>query len=198
MESATAAETDTDRCTAELYACSMCQDSPLTQLRCTVLQCDGSTGTGDCDNLDFVGGGSNSYMSWTTTPEGNWSKPVKIFGVRMQCPPPLQLHQRCSVASSYTHYSQLQQLPPLLTATATAHSYCLLKDYVGSDTNFAPLILPNGSFVGMWRHWGGGNGGSRMFLATGADWKDPSSYTQHHTELFPDLGSCGTLLCARV
>ena len=44
----------------------------------------------------------------------------------------------------------------------------------------------------MWRHWGGGNGGSRQFLATGKDWKDPSSYVQHQTELFPDLGAAGT------
>jgi hypothetical protein len=38
----------------------------------------------------------------------------------------------------------------------------IFKDYKGGDTNFAPLILSNGSFVAMWRHWGGGNGGSRQ------------------------------------
>ena len=62
----------------------------------------------------------------------------------------------------------------------------IFKNYRGGDTNFAPAILPNGSFVAMWRHWGGGNGGSRMFLATGADWSDPDSYVQHQEELFPD------------
>ena len=68
----------------------------------------------------------------------------------------------------------------------------MFQNYHGGDTNFAPLILPNGSIVAMWRHWGGGNGGSRQFLATAADWRDPSSYVQHHTELFPDLGAAGT------
>jgi len=68
----------------------------------------------------------------------------------------------------------------------------LFPHYLGGDTNFANVILPNGSFVGMWRHWGGGNGGSRQFLATGRDWKDVSSYVQHNTELFPDLGGAGT------
>ena len=37
-----------------------------------------------------------------------------------------------------------------------------------------------------------GNGGSRQFLATASDWKDTSTYIQHHTELFPDLGAAGT------
>jgi len=105
--------------------------------------CDGSTGPGDCPGGSP--GEGNSYMSWTTDPNGNWSKPIVIFA-----------------------------------------------GYHGGDTNFAPLILPNGSFVGMWRHWGGGNGGSRQFLATGTDWKDPSTYVQHQVELFPDLGGAGT------
>jgi hypothetical protein len=68
----------------------------------------------------------------------------------------------------------------------------IFADYHGADTNFAPLILPNGSLVAMWRTWGGGNGGSRQFLATATDWKDSSSYVQHHEELFPDLGAAGT------
>lgn len=68
----------------------------------------------------------------------------------------------------------------------------LFPSYTGSDTNFAPLILANGSIVGLWRHWGGGNGGSRMFLATASDWKDLSTYVQHEVELFPDLGGAGT------
>jgi len=68
----------------------------------------------------------------------------------------------------------------------------ILSSYHGGDTNFAPLILPNGSFIAMWRAWGPGNGGSRQYLATGADWSDPDSYVQHHDELFPDLGAAGT------
>ena len=68
----------------------------------------------------------------------------------------------------------------------------LFPDYQGGDTNFAPLILANGSIISMWRHWGGGNGGSRQFLATASDWKDMSTYVQHETELFPDLGAAGT------
>ena len=113
--------------------------------------CDGSTGTGDCprqvhSNLSSASQrGSNSYMSWTTDPNGNWSTPVKLF-----------------------------------------------PNYIGSDTNFAPIILKNGSIVAMWRRWGGGNGGSRQFLATAKDWKDMSSYVQHNVELFPDLGAAGT------
>lgn len=68
----------------------------------------------------------------------------------------------------------------------------IFKDYMGGDTNFAPFVMNNGSLVAMWRHWGGGNGGSRMFLATGKDWSDPDTYIQHQTELFPDLGAAGT------
>jgi len=68
----------------------------------------------------------------------------------------------------------------------------IFGDYVGGDTNFAPLILRNGSIIAMWRTWGGGNGGSRQYLATASDWKNPTTYVQHHTELFPDLGAAGT------
>ena len=125
--------------------------------------CDGSTGPGDCPSdvaveagtpwtakmAKKVGGGveggSDSYISYTSDPYGNWSAPKKMF-----------------------------------------------PDYQGGDTNFAPVILSNGSVVAMWRHWGGGNGGSRMFLATAKDWKDPASYVQHQVELFPDLGAAGT------
>ena len=62
----------------------------------------------------------------------------------------------------------------------------------------APALLPVGCCsparvcARRWRHWGGGNGGSRQFLATASDWRDPSSYIQHNTELFPDLGAAGT------
>eukprot|EP01065_Artemidia_motanka_P041135 TRINITY_DN5279_c2_g1_i1.p1 TRINITY_DN5279_c2_g1~~TRINITY_DN5279_c2_g1_i1.p1 ORF type:complete len:514 (+),score=143.63 TRINITY_DN5279_c2_g1_i1:56-1543(+) len=68
----------------------------------------------------------------------------------------------------------------------------IFKGYEGSDTNFAPVILKNGSLVAIWRSWGPGRGGSRPYLATASDWKDPSTYVQHKTELFPDLGNAGT------
>merc|ERR1712050_289527 len=71
--------------------------------------CDGSTGIGDCPGNSP--GEGDSYMSWTTDPNGNWSEKVKIFA-----------------------------------------------DYHGGDTNFAPLILPNGSFIGLWRRWEGTRG----------------------------------------
>lgn len=66
----------------------------------------------------------------------------------------------------------------------------IFSKYHGSDTNFAPLILSNGSLVAMWRTWVGT--GSRQYLATASDWKKPETYIQHHTELFPDLGAAGT------
>ena len=58
------------------------------------------------------------------------------------------------------------------------------------------MILPNGSFVAMWRAFRGAGdqnyAGSRQYLATGSDWKDPSTYIRHEKELFPDLGAAGT------
>lgn len=66
----------------------------------------------------------------------------------------------------------------------------IFSKYHGSDTNFAPLILSNGSLIAMWRTWTGK--GSRQYLATGSNWKEPNTYVQHHEELFPDLGAAGT------
>jgi hypothetical protein len=59
-----------------------------------------------------------------------------------------------------------------------------------SDTNIAPLILPNGSLVAIWRKWL--DKGSRPFVATAADWRDVASYKMASTQLFPDLGMAGT------
>lgn len=67
----------------------------------------------------------------------------------------------------------------------------LFPGYVGSDTNFAPAILANGSLVALWRTWESVRG-SRQYLATGADWNDTAGYVQHKDELFPDLGPAGT------
>jgi hypothetical protein len=48
----------------------------------------------------------------------------------------------------------------------------------------------------MWRAFRGAGdqnyAGSRQYLATGSDWKDPSTYIRHEKELFPDLGAAGT------
>ena len=68
----------------------------------------------------------------------------------------------------------------------------LFPDYQGADTNFAPLILPNGSLIAIWREWNGPQG-SRCFLATAPNWRNTSTYVQHtDRELFPDLGPAGT------
>ena len=64
-------------------------------------------------------------------------------------------------------------------------------DRHGSDTNFAPLILKNGSLLAIWRSWEAT--GSRCFLATATDWREPSTYVQHHDEVIStDLGTAGT------
>ena len=61
----------------------------------------------------------------------------------------------------------------------------------GVDTNFAPLILEDGSLLGLWRSWEAT--GSRVFLATAPDWRNVSSYVQHHDEVISvDLGTAGT------
>ena len=63
--------------------------------------------------------------------------------------------------------------------------------YHGSDTNFAPLILPNGSMLAIWRSWD--DNGSRCHLARAADWKNVSTYVQDHAEVIStDLGAMGT------
>lgn len=68
----------------------------------------------------------------------------------------------------------------------------IFEGYHGSDTNFAPVILQNGSLVALWREWT--ERGSRQFIATASNWKDTSTYVQHEDrgELFPDMGAAGT------
>ena len=77
------------------------------------------------------------------------------------------------------------------------------QSFRGGDTNFSPLILSNGSLIGLWRKWTktGSRSGSRVFVATARDWRNASCYVQHKTkpirrhqtsaELFPDLGASG-------
>ena len=68
----------------------------------------------------------------------------------------------------------------------------IFPDYHGADTNFAPIVLSNGSLVALWREWT--ELGSRQFLATASNWQDTTTYVQHadRGELFPDLGAAGT------
>ncbi len=67
----------------------------------------------------------------------------------------------------------------------------LLLDMGGSqsDTNLAPVILRNGSLVGIWRTW---DAGSWPHLVTAAHWKNASSYVFSQAPLFPALGGQGT------
>ena len=67
----------------------------------------------------------------------------------------------------------------------------LLLDMGGtqSDTNLAPVILADGSLVGIWRTW---EGGSWPHLVTAAHWKNASSYVFDQAMLFPQLGGQGT------
>ena len=48
----------------------------------------------------------------------------------------------------------------------------IFDGYAGADTNFAPLILANGSLVALWREWAG-DGGSRVYVATAAELSGP-------------------------
>ena len=60
----------------------------------------------------------------------------------------------------------------------------IFEGYRGGDLNFSPLILANGSLIALWRKWSKGgdyrsNLGSRIFLATAANWRDTSTYVMH-------------------
>ena len=135
---------------SEHGACNCCQPGGVSK-------CDGSTGPKDCGGgggggvlrrrgpPHRLGDSDPSYMSWASSPDGPWSKPVQIFA-----------------------------------------------NYTGADTNFAPHIFADGSLVAIWREWTAR--GSRCYLATASDWRDPSTYAQHtaHGELWPDLGAAGT------
>ena len=65
------------------------------------------------------------------------------------------------------------------------------------DTNLAPVILPNGSLVGIWRTWGDSScphvhGGSCPHLVTASHWKNASTYVFRSDALFPELGTRGS------
>jgi len=68
----------------------------------------------------------------------------------------------------------------------------VLKD-TGSDTNLSPLILRNGSLVGMWRSFAPTKRsdwfGSKLHLITGERWDDPSTYMIHRSNIFPSLSN---------
>ena len=55
----------------------------------------------------------------------------------------------------------------------------------------APVLLKNGSLVGIWRTWGDkscGFGGSCPHLVTARNWRDPATYTFHKELLFAAQG----------
>jgi hypothetical protein len=54
-----------------------------------------------------------------------------------------------------------------------------------ADTNLAPLILPNGSLLGIWRTHPGAAPGSIPHLVTAGHWKNASSYTWHSAPILP-------------
>ena len=62
----------------------------------------------------------------------------------------------------------------------------------GQDTNFAPVILKDGSLFGFsrWGYWG--TNGSRIHLVTASNWKDPSTYMEVQEEVWPHLPASGT------
>lgn len=58
---------------------------------------------------------------------------------------------------------------------------------INMDTNFAGVILANGSVVGLGRT--GGSAGIVIHLVTAAHWKDPNSYTGRWTTPLFDMKS---------
>ena len=103
---------------------------------------DGSTSPGCTGPKTIM---YNTYMSYSSNPNGPWSKPVAILG-------PIR----------------------------------------STDTNFAAVILKNGTLVGFSRWWITNNGpftGSRIHLVLASNWKDPSTYKESKNELFPNI--CG-------
>ena len=58
------------------------------------------------------------------------------------------------------------------------------------DTNFAPVILKDGSLVGFSRRWL--QDGSRNHLVTASNWNDPSTYVESQEEIWPHLPGPGT------
>ena len=62
----------------------------------------------------------------------------------------------------------------------------VLQDPQPIDSNLAPVILDDGSLVGMIRTWPDGSvEGSTIALVTATNWRDPRTYTQEKDALFP-------------
>lgn len=94
----------------------------------------------DSDNFQpMIENTDPTYMSWSQSPEGPWSKPVMV-----------------------------------------------LMDKPQMDTNMAPVILNNGSLIGMWRDHHPGGKHSTPHLVTATNWSDPSTYSWNQNELFSD------------
>ena len=131
-------------------------------------KCDGSTGPGDCPS-SFSSSSSHSARGRSRARGGRGR------GRR----------RRLDADPSWMSYATSPDGP-------WSTPVQIFKGYEGSDTNFSPTILKNGSLVAIWREWT--TRGSRCYLATASDWKDPSTYRQHIDagELWPDLGAAGT------
>lgn len=99
---------------------------------------DGSTNPA-CKKVAQIEDTDPTYMSWSATPTGNWSTPVRV----------------------------LMEKPEM-------------------DTNFAPVILPNGSLLGLWRDHHPGGHHSTPHLVTATDWRLPETYRWSDKELFSD------------
>ena len=68
-----------------------------------------------------------------------------------------------------------------------------LNNMTAQDSNMSPVILRNGSLIGLWRISSAGDPLSSsaewsIQLVTAADWKLPSSYRLEHRDLFPNVG----------
>eukprot|EP00041_Stephanoeca_diplocostata_P029789 m.887075 g.887075 ORF g.887075 m.887075 type:complete len:401 (+) comp23634_c0_seq3:572-1774(+) len=100
---------------------------------------DGSTDPNCKKALPLIEDSDPTYMSWTSTPRGNWSDPVLVMMAKPEM-----------------------------------------------DINMAPVILPNGSLVGMWRNHNPGGHHSTPHPVLATDWKDPSTYTWTEEQLFDD------------
>ena len=132
-------------------------------------KCDGSTGPGDCPGTTTTTTATSTTSTTTTT-----STTGGLGG-------------RVGVGDSDPTWMSYASSPD----GPWSEPKRVFADWHGSDTNFAPLILRNGSLLAIWRSWEAT--GSRCFLATAADWRDPATYAQRHEEVIStDLGTAGT------
>jgi len=132
-----------------------------------VSKCDGSTGPHDCPSNVRTAPAAASPLG---------------------APPRSHRDQRVpSLGDSSPTYMSFSTSP----SGPWSEPQVVFRNWHGSDTNFSPLILRNGSLLALWRSWG--KTGSRVFLAGAADWSNVSTYVQFHDEVIStDLGTAGT------